>query len=188
MQVIGGLEQAVLAGEFKRSIHMSEEDVSEDDLLATLLLAAQQVFETATGRPLTSRTVRFPFRAGMGLRHWLPVAPVSGLVGLEWRNAGIWSALDASGLSLEDGQSEPQVVFPAYVMSGLPDGAEMRLSAMVGFDVAPEVMRRAVILIASDWYESGIDPERRAPPPLAFGCHALIRQCRYRRPAVWGAH
>lgn len=187
MQVQGAYDPAVTVEEFKRAIHVRPEDTEDDSAFLGLLSAAQAVVETATNRPLTPRVALLSGRAGIGLRWWLPCAPVSAVTQMEWRNAGVWADLDLTGVYLEQGDDEPQLVFPAGFWDGVNDGAALRVTAAVGGAIVPKLLWQAIILMASEWYEAGINPETGEAPRLSFGVRALIRQGRYKRPCEWAS-
>ena len=187
MLVQGNFGQAVSLAEFKRARHVVETDSDDDLTFEAYLSAAQDVVETATNRPLTERTVQIAARNLGYRRWWVPVAPLKELTKVEWNNAGTWTDLGLEGVVVESAHDEPQIVFPSGYFAGVPDGAELRVTASVGFEVVPKKLVQAIILIAGDWYEANISFEKVQHTAVSFGCRVLIRQSKYQRPCEWAA-
>jgi len=187
MEIVSNITQAVTAADFKRAIHFVEEDVSEDATFDGLLLAAQAVVEAGTNRPLTTRTAQLRCRSGCGLRWWLPCAPVSEVTKIEWLDTGTWQELPLDGVWLEQSFDEPQLVLPSGFWVGVSDGADIRITAEIGHAAAPKPLAQAIILVASDWYEAGINAEKTSETQVSFGARALMKQARYARPCEWAA-
>lgn len=185
MQVTGEITQAVSVDAFKRSRHVMPDDTEDDVLFGALLSAAQAVVETGTNRLMTPRTAVFSCRA-LGYRRWfLPVVPVSVVSAIEWNDAGTWVDLDVSGIWLESRNDAPQLVLPDGFFAGVTDGAELRVTAEIGAATVDEKLAQAVILVAADWYEAGINPDKDKHTMVSFGCRALMRQNRYQRECEW---
>ncbi len=185
MKVLGDITGAVSVAEFKRAVHLVADDTADDLLIDGLLVAAQETVETGTNRPLTRRSVELSINAGLGLRWWFPCAPVVEVTAIEWQtSAGDWQSADLAGVVLQKAHDEPQLIFPASIWGDAPDGAPVRITANVGFDVVPRSLSQAIILLAKEWFEAGIslDDVASAPPRLSFGVRALMKQKRYRRP------
>lgn len=185
MLVQENITQAVSLDEFKRSRHIIESDDMDDALIESYLAAAQSVVETGTNRPLTPRVAQIDCRATGFYRWWLPCAPVRDVTNIEVQSDGVWSDLDISGVWVEQAYDEPQLVLPAGFWDGVADGAAVRVTASVGYDVAPLPLRQAIILIAGDWYEAGIDPDKDANTKVSFGSRVLMNQGKYQRPQEW---
>lgn len=185
MKALDAAPQAVTKDEFKRAVHIVEED--DDVLIDAYLQAAQDVVETGTNHPLTLRNVEIAIRAGMGVRWWIPCSPVEEVSSIEWQEGATWHALDHSSVVLETAFDEPQLVLPSGFWAGVPDGASVRVRMLVGFEAAPKPLKQAVILIANDWLKAGIDPEHDGYTKVSFGCRALMRQAAYKRPQEWAA-
>ncbi|WP_066706956.1 hypothetical protein [Celeribacter ethanolicus] len=189
MRVIGGgVPEAVSVSEFKRATHFSGGDQDDDLSLAAYLMAAQEVVETASGRPIGVRSVRFevPIQSGC-TRWWFPVAPVAALTKIQGLVAGVWGNLDPGAVHVEFGHDEPQLVMPAGFLSSGEDA--IAVEATVGADVGAreKALKQAVILIAKSWFEAGISVEEFSEAQMSFGARALIRQARYKRPCIWRA-
>jgi len=187
MLITSDITTAVTADIFKQSTHLMLDDASDDALIDGLLLAAQGVVEAGSNRPLTPRTAELHFRAGCGLRWWFPCAPVESVSALHWLDAGVWQELSLDGVWLERGHDEPQMVLPGSMWEGVSDGADVRVTASIGHQVAPQPLVQAMILIAADWYEAGINPDKADEIQVAFGARALMKQSRYDRPRQWWA-
>jgi uncharacterized phiE125 gp8 family phage protein len=191
MEYIGEetIPEAVTVESFKRSVHMVEGDAEDDAASALILVAAQQVVVTATGRPFSPLEFAFYIPAGDWCRWWFPCLPVVSITSVEVEDpdAGLVT-LDASTYRLSRQADEPQLV----LRQALPTGAEtVRVVAKVGHAPAAATaapMQHAVILLTKEWFEAGIAVEDPANPPrLSFGFRALIRQQRYRRPCEFKA-
>lgn len=189
MEYIGedAIPEAVSVEDFKRSVHMKDCDADDDAAIALLLVAAQQVVVTATGRPFSPLEFAFYIPAGDWCRWWFPCMPVVSITSVEVEDpdAGL-VALDVSKYRLSRQVDEPQLV----LRQSLPTGTEtVRVVATVGHApaaVAAEPMRRAVIMLTKEWFEADIAVEDPANPPrLSFGFRMLIRQQRYQRPCVY---
>ncbi|WP_226550845.1 head-tail connector protein [Celeribacter naphthalenivorans] len=189
MQVIGGeVPSAVSVADFKRATHFSGGDQDDDLSLAAYLMAAQEVVETASGRPIGARSVRFevPIQAGC-LRWWFPVAPVSALSKVQGLIGGAWADLDVSAARVEFGHDEPQFVMSTGFLSA--GQTAIAVEATVGIDggAREKALKQAVILIAKSWFEAGIAVEDFSEAKMSFGAKALIKQARYKRPCIWRA-
>jgi len=186
MQVQGNFDPAVSVDQFKRSRHILPDDVTDDVLFESLLVSAQDVVETGTNRPLTRRVVQIETRVGLGCRWYFPCAPVADITALAFQDSdGMWQNLPLDGVVLQRAFDEPQLVFPAGFASDAPDGAPLRVTANVGHDVVPRPLAQGIILVAADWYEAGIDPDKDKHTKVTFGARALMKQRRYRRPMEW---
>lgn len=185
MHVIGGeVPVAVTVDEFKRATHFSGGDNDDDLSLAAYLSAAQEVVETATGRVVGARAVRFETQPQEGARRWwFPVAPLGAVLKIETLEGAIWQEMELSDAQLLFAHDEPQLLFA----SDLPQGA-LAIEATVGDNNGRDkALKQAMTLIAKSWFEAGIAIEEIKEPRLSFGARALIRQVRYRRPCIWGA-
>ncbi|RVV99707.1 hypothetical protein EKE94_03225 [Mesobaculum littorinae] len=171
---------------FKRAVHLPEDELGDDAALTGYLLAAQDVVETATRRPLAPCRLRFVERGGPWRRWWLPVAPVTAIEMVEVAQGDAWVALDANAWRLELGHDEPQLVLahPADRLGGAP--GVVRATVQAG-GPAPRRLTQAIILMVKGWHEAGIAIEPAEPPKLSFGEERLIRQNIYRRPLVTAA-
>ncbi|WP_370210962.1 hypothetical protein [Roseovarius sp.] len=187
MKALDTITAAVVVADFKRSRHIETDETADDALLEDLLAAAQAVVETGTNRPLTARSVEITFRAVGGLRWWFPCAPVNAVTKIEWQDGSTWVELPLADVALEQGDDEPQLVFASGFWSSVSDGAAVRVTAEVGADEVPRPLREAIILIAGDWYEAGINPDKDKREMVSFGSRILMRQGRYSRPAEWAA-
>jgi uncharacterized phiE125 gp8 family phage protein len=185
MKNIDAVAQAVSRDDYKKSVHVTEDDIDDDDLFDLYLQGAQEVVEAATRRPMTQRSVEFQCRATGWRRWWFPVAPVADVTAIAWQNeAGAWVDLGVSGIRIEQAFDEPQLIVPASFFSTVTDGAAIRITATVGHEVAdrPRQLAQAVIMIVKDWFEAGIAIEKKEFLDVSFGCRALIKQVRYVRP------
>ena len=187
MEMVGNSKRAVTSADFKRAVHFVEEDVSEDATFDGLLFAAQAVGEAGTKRRLTTRIAQLRCRSGCGLRWWVPCAPVSEVTKIEWLDTGTWQAPPLDGVWLGQSFDEPQLVLPSGFWVGVSDGADIRITAELGHAAAPKPLTQAIILIAADWYEAGINPEKAQETQVSFGARALMKQARYGRPCEWAA-
>lgn len=183
----GPLTPAVTVAEFKRAVHIEQDIYDDDPLIAGLIAAAEDVVATAANCPLSVGVYRFDLPAGAWSRWWFPCAPVVAFLSIEVRDSlGVWSELQNSGFSLLSGYDEPQLVAPAdwSGFDGLVSG--VRVSARCGAvstDLSTRSLRQAVILLAKEWFEEGLNVEGTAQTRrLSFGVRALINQKRYRRP------
>jgi uncharacterized phiE125 gp8 family phage protein len=177
---------AASAADLKRAKHFEAADASNDEVFNALLAAAQSVVETACNRPLTPRDVELDVIFEGGTRWWFPCCPVSSVSDVVWFDGGGWRDVPRDGWRLVRGSSEPQLLFLGGAQSIIPSGAEMRITATVGEQAVPKGLWQAIILLAGDWFEAGINPEKPEFQKVVFGAKALIRQGRYRRPTVWG--
>lgn len=187
MKALEEITAAVTAEAFRRARPMEGDDEATDTLLDGLLLAAQDVVEAGTNRPLTARNVEISLRVCGPLRWWFPCAPVESVAKIEWQDGSDWVELDISGVALEQAHDEPQLVLPEGFWAGVADGAAVRVTARVGYQSPPRPLSQAVILIAADWHEAGINPDKDKHMTVSFGCRVLMKQNRYRRPKEWGA-
>ena len=188
MEYIGTADYAspVTRDEFKRAVHLSEDDTDDHELIDGLILAATELVETATNRPMLPREYRFALPGGDWRRWWFPAAPVAEVSGIEWRAGGEWQTLDPAACALEHGFDEPQLLLPTDYMASRLGALEMRVTAVAGFGTgaAPLRMKRAVIFIVKDWLDAGIAVDHSEHMRVSFGCKIIIKQARYRRPHV----
>lgn len=187
MQVIGAVPQAVTAAEFKRAVHIDESETDDLLLFDALLGAAQEVVETATRRPMTQRQVMFTTWAGIGLRWWVPVAPVQAVTLVEIDTGTAWATVDSAAWRLHRAHDEPQVVFTDAAFGTVEELAGLQITATVGPQAVPKPLAQAVILLAKDWFDTGVAVEAQKELPMNFGCRSLIKQARYMRPCEWAA-
>ncbi|MDR7125505.1 hypothetical protein [Pseudotabrizicola sp. 4114] len=187
MQVIGEAPQAVSVAAFKRAVMIAEDDTDHDVALTAYLAAAQEVVETAARRPLTPRVVQFTTWAGLGLRWWVPLAPVSAVTAVAYDDGSDWVDVLPAEFRLVQGFDEPQVLFTDAAFAGLSCLAGLRITATVGHVTPPKGLMQAVILLAKDWFDTGVAVEDHKETALNFGCRSLIRQARYVRPREWGS-
>ena len=187
MQVIGERPLAVSVEAFKRAVVIAQEDADHDVALTAYLDAAQEVVETGARRPMTPRQVQFTTWAGVGLRWWVPVAPVSAVSLVEYEGDSGWVSLPSSAWRLVQGFDEPQIIFASTAFSAVSDIAALRITATVGHPAPPKSLAQAVILLAKDWFDTGVAVEDHKEVALNFGCRSLIRQARYQRPREWAA-
>lgn len=189
MKNVEPVPPALSVAEFKRSIHIMVDDEDDDVLFAAYLAVAQETVETATRRPMLARSVKFEMRASGYARWWFPVCPVAEVTSIKWQQGdGSWADLDATALRLEMPDDEPQLVFPAGFWGDVDDGAAIAVEAAAGYAEAdlPLAMKQAAYLMVKDWYEAGIAVEKKEFLDVSFGCRALMKQCKYSRPAEFG--
>ncbi|TMV84475.1 hypothetical protein FGG78_21700 [Thioclava sp. BHET1] len=185
MQIVGDVGQAVSLEEFKRAVHLLEDDSDDDLRITACLLAAQEVVETATRRPMLPRNVTFTITAGPWLRWWFPVCPVVQITGLTWLAPdGTETALDLAGTVLRNPGEEPQLQIPEGYFPESAPHAELRIAASVGCAAAavPLGMKQAVLLIAKEWFDAGVALDQAVVQPMTFAAETLIRKYRYKRP------
>lgn len=185
MKALTAIPQAVSLEEYKRAVHILDED--DNTLFTAYLKAGQEVVEDGSRRPMLPRSVKFDARLVGASRWWFPVCPVASLTALSWRDSsGAVQALDVASVQMEMADDEPQLVFPAGFWDGVSDGMVVSVTATVGYanGQTPERLKEAVILLAKDWYDAGIAVEEKKFLEVSFGCKALMRQMRYKRPAV----
>lgn len=187
MQVIGETPQAVTVAAFKRAVMIDEGDTDHDVALSAYLDAAQEVVETGARRAMTPRTVQFTTWAGLGLRWWVPVAPVTSITAVAYEGAADWVDVPGTAWRLVQGHDEPQVVFTSEAFADLSCLASLRITALVGPVTPPKGLAQAVILLAKDWFDTGVAVEDHKETAMNFGCRSLIRQARYMRPREWGS-
>lgn len=185
MRQIGeeGFASPVMRADFKRAVHLMEDDTDDDELIDALILAATEVVETATRRPMLPRTYEFTLPGDRWRRWWFPVTPVAEVVGLAWRFGADWQDLDPVRVHVEQAHDEPQLVLPADY--GAPAGvSEIRVQAVAGYPAGqvPGPLKQAVILVVKDWLEAGIALDQTEYLRVSFGCKMLMRQYRYARP------
>lgn len=189
MQLIGAEPpQAVSLEEFKRATHFIEGDANDDAALGGYLLAAQSFVETASGRPLGVRSVRFTVAPIMGLRRWwFPVAPVGAITSVKVFDDGVERLVDPADYRLAFGEDEPQLRFGAGVI-----GAESEMIAIEAAVGSPDGglylgLKQAILMIAKDWFEAGIAVDAVDASRLVISARTLIGQVKYTRPKIWGA-
>lgn len=173
----------VTRAEFKRAVHLMADDTDDDDLIDALILAATEVVETATRRPMLARRYEFTIPAHGWRRWWFPVAPVTQVVGYAWRRGAEWQELDPALVHIEQAHDEPQLVVPAGYAA--PAGvSEIRVQAVAGYAAGQVLgpLKQAVILVVKDWLEAGIALDQTEYLRVSFGCKLLMRQYRYARP------
>ncbi|GAB5433930.1 MAG: phage gp6-like head-tail connector protein [Epibacterium sp.] len=187
MRVIeqGEIPAGVALADFKRSVHIAAEDLEDDAALALLLEAAEATVASATGRPLTPRSVEFIVTRGSWTRWWFPVLPVADLTALAISDgAGGWLEQPLEGAWLQQSHDEPQLVIGGDWAGRAISGDLLRVQATVGGADAPTLarLRQAIFLLAKEWFEAGIAVDGEQPPQLSFGVRLLMKQARYRRP------
>lgn len=187
MEVIGATPQAVSVADFKRAVVIAQEETDHDMALAAYLAAAQAVVEAAARRLLTARTVRFTTWAGMGLRWFAPIAPVSAVSLVELDNGAAWVTVPATRYRLLHGHDEPQILFSDAAFGGLAELASLRITVTIGPVVPDTRLAQAIILLAKDWFDTGVAVEEQSEAAMNFGCRSLIKQARYQRPHEWRA-
>jgi len=185
MQVIGAIPQAVDVLTFKRAVGIDDAETDHDLALTAYLIAAQEVVEVAARRPLTPRSVRFTTWSGMGRRWWVPVAPVGLVSAVAYDDGAAMVPVPSAEWRLVQGFDEPQVVFTAGAFAALQDIASLEITATVGHVTAPKALLQAVILLAKDWFDTGVAVEDHAETAMNFGCRSLIKQQKYNRPREW---
>ena len=175
---------AVSVAEYRRATGFIELDAEADALIESYLIAAQQVVEAGTNRMMGRRSVRLSFEARPGLlRWWFPCAPVAEVTGVKLIQGGGETVLALPDLGLRMLQDEPQILFPVgAVPAGGP--AVIEVEAVVGADVADARLKQAIIMIVKDWREANIAIDQTEYTRASFGCRALMKQTRYRRPDV----
>ena len=187
MRVIeeGQIPAGVTLRDFKRSVHIAAEDLDDDAALSLVLETAESVVATATGRPLTPRSVEFIVTGGAWIRWWFPVLPVVDLTGLAISDGiGGWLDQPLAGAWVQQAHDEPQLVLGSSWAGRSVRGDLLRVQATVGGADVPTLarLRQAVFLLAKEWFEAGIAVDGEQPPQLSFGVRLLMKQARYRRP------
>lgn len=180
---------AVSVAEFKRSVHIRDEDVDDDAEFSALLAEAEDMITRATGHVLMPQRVAFTVPVTGWRTWWVPVLPVTGLVKLEtskrgaaWADAGILNAAILRGVD------EPQIYLPETWAGWGADPDMIRVTLDVGHeDSKPVRLLRAIKLQAKEWFEAGIAVEDAPQTQLYFGVRRLIRQSRYQRPCIYGS-
>jgi len=187
MRVIeeGEIPAGVTLEDFKRSVHIAAEDLDDDAALSLVLEASESVVATATGRPLTPRSVEFIVTRGSWCRWWFPVLPVEELTALAISDgAGGWLDQPLDGAWVQQSHDEPQLVLGSGWAGRAVAGDLLRIRATVGGADVPTLarLRQAIFLLAKEWFEAGIAVDGEQPPQLSFGVRLLMKQARYRRP------
>ena len=185
----GDISPAVSLEEFKRAAHIAEEDLDDDAHLSLLLDAADEAITTATGHPLTVRSIEFVTTLGAWRRWWFPMRPVQELLELAVDDGnGAWIDQPLAGAHVQFENDEPQLVL-ADDWAGFSSGGDLlRIRADVGQNDGrgPRQLKPAIILMAREWFEAGTPIDAQELPRLSFGVLRLIRQARYRRPRETG--
>lgn len=187
MRYIGGgaIPSAVDVTAFKRATHIADADVSDDSALEMLISAAQAVVMTATNIPPVLGEYEFTYRLWGWRRWWFPCRPVTAITGLAVNDAdGAWIDQSLDGVRLVQGEDEPQLLLPDGWPGFSDDADTIRVRATCGGSI-PDQIPRVIIALAKDWFESDISAgEAVESPRIFFGARRLIKQVRYRRPAV----
>lgn len=172
------------APEFKRAVHVGGE--ADDDLIAGLLMAAQGVVETAAAQMLSPREMTFMVDEVDWREWWFPVRPVNALVSVSYIQPDEESAsIDPGDLLVRNTHDEPRlIVRTGFAWPARAAGSAIRVTANVGHGTPCPTLKQAIILIAKEWYDVGIDIGDAPQHSYAFGARALISQNRYRRPCV----
>lgn len=183
MQALDPITQAVTTARFLRATNALETDPDHESEVSDLLIAAQELVETACRRPMLPR--RFAFEVNLtGWSEWFfPIMPVVQVDQMQViGDDGTVSDLDLSSAILRGAGDAPRLV----AASGFPAAGALRVVATCGHTAAsaPRQMAQAVILIAKEWRTAGITVEPMGFLNVSMGCRALIRQVRYVRPAV----
>ncbi len=181
---------AVAVSAFKASVHIREGDLQDDGHISVMLSAAQQVIETATGRPIGAGEFELSVPWAGWRRFWFPCRPVASIdavILIDADGQELDQPLD--GLRLSRGQDEPQLVI-ADDWAGLSVVAsDMVLRFTAGHDLgdrAVEPMRQAIKLMVKEWFDAGLALDETVEAPrLTMGARRLIRQSVYRRPRVF---
>lgn len=183
MQSLDPIQQAVSTARFLRATNALETDADNDAEVEDLLIAAQDLVETACRRPMQPR--QFAFEVDLtGWSEWyFPIMPVVSVHLLQVIGAdGVASDLPASAAILRGAGDAPRLI----AAGGMPTSGTLRVVATCGHDVQtrPRQLAQAVILIAKEWRTAGITVEPMEFLNVSMGCRMLIRQVRYTRPAV----
>lgn len=152
---------------------------AEDDLIATLIVAAREAVEAGCGRALITRRVR------ESLDIWrreamngavLGLGPVSAVIAVRLiADSGAQSVLDPERYRLEGQRDRPRLVFPPGLPATLRSAGGIEIEYDAGFaDEAvdlPSALRVAVLQIVASLYEAR-DGASGAPASV----RALTRQ------------
>ena len=178
------LPLVVTVAEFSAAVH-GIVTPAEEPALADLLAAAQDVVATATNTPLVPGTYELTCPLEGWRRWWLPCRPVTALTALAVSDeSGAFVDRDLTGVTLLQGQDEPQLLLPEGWATRRDHGHILRAQVEAGA-TPPPALRRAIIALAQDWRETDISlSPGEAPARSAFGVQRLIRQARYRRPQI----
>ena len=178
--------QAVTTAEFKDARNILADDTDSDAAFTAYLLAAQELVETACGRPMLPRDYAFELPLGGWRRWYSPVTPLAELVSVTVdHGTDDDQVVVPSDLRIVSRWSEPQIVLSsALARFKAADEAVMTVLGTFGHQDHPPPlqMKQAVILLATDWAEAGIAVDDRSALKANFGAERLIRQVRYRRP------
>ena len=151
-------------------------------LLEALLRAACEYVENASGYAVFSRSWKYSIDCPPFERLFLPKYPVTSIVSIEYFDTdNTAQALDVMDFTLFDDGTEqwlepnPGVVWPTT--AARPDALSVTFDVGGALD-RYNVLRQAILMIASDWYEyptaSSEDQKREVP----FGASVLINQVR----------
>jgi uncharacterized phiE125 gp8 family phage protein len=170
--------------EAKLFLRVSHDD--EDDLITSLIGAAREAVEAASGRALITRRVvetldqwSFDRRGAQALSF----APVSALHAVRVADVnGAMNALDADDYELDGASAPPRVSFDAGVPPSPGSsvaGIEIEYSAGYGAAAGdcPEALRQAVRLTLLCAYEQR-DGAGAVPPPAAMALLSAYRMLR----------
>jgi uncharacterized phiE125 gp8 family phage protein len=168
--------EPVSLAEAKLFLRVDHDD--EDDLITTLIVAAREAVETASGRALITRRVRESldvWRRDGATGAVLGLGPVSEIVAVRLlSDSEAESVIDAAQYRLDGERDRPRLVFA----SGLPatlrqvGGIEIDYDAGFADDPAdlPVALRLAVLQIVAALYEV-----RQGDAPIPASARALMR-------------
>lgn len=187
----GAKPEAVTVEEFKRAIHVLDADIDDSAAIRALLDAAQEVVETATGRPFGPVDYQFTAAFGFWKEWWFPCRPVTEITAIDLIGAdGVPQAQPLGGARIGMCDDEPRLILTDDWAGHAVEATEIRITATAGVaanDPSALSVRRAIIMVAKEWLQSDMDMgEQDAPPRALFGGRRLIRQARYMRPKIYG--
>ncbi len=175
-------QEPVTVADLRAHLRLAQE--SEDDLLASFIMAARQEVERSTRRALITQGWR------IYLDRWpqshilrLPVNPVAEVTAVTLYDAdGLPSDLDDETWLLDNTSEPARLRVSAGSTAGLRalNGIEISFTAGYGADPAdvPETYRQAIRLLAAHWYEHREAGTELVMASLPLGLDRLLSTCR----------
>ncbi len=167
--------------------HLRLDHSADDAFIAELIAAARETVERDNGLALLDQGYRLVFDAvPHNLIVTLAIHPVAQVTAVRVYDAdGNPSALPLTGILLDGYAQPPRLSFTATPQPGrAANGIEIEFDAGFGESAAdvPDMLRRAVILLAAHWYEFRAD-FRASDQPVSYpaGYGAMVAPWRRAR-------
>lgn len=164
--------------------HVRADSVADDVMLSGYLMGARAMVERYIGRPIVRRTVKATARC-WAVAEFVLLTPVLSVDTVTYTGIdGVETAWVDFIAHTSAGEVTRVYPTPGTLWPILGSAPAITITATAGFNLVPDDVRQAILMIAAHWHEYReavtVDGGAGGPRELPFGVAALLKPHRWR--------